>query len=157
MVLNQGSIEPQGFGESVSGVRRQEILSNKSLKKSLRQTFYISNYEGFDEWSMHIWNLWGSVPPTRLRTSDLVTCVLRLGLSRSVSVSYCSVSWCVILQCVLVCHTAVCGGVSSWHTCLRETSQMGVHQAANTRKIDNRAFYSRHLFTVLFNICARYY
>ena len=26
VVLNLGSIEPQGFGESVSGVRRQEIF-----------------------------------------------------------------------------------------------------------------------------------
>ena len=32
VVLNQGSIEPQGFGEAVSGVRRQEILSDKSKK-----------------------------------------------------------------------------------------------------------------------------
>ena len=29
VVLNLGSIEPQGFGESVTGVRRQEILSNQ--------------------------------------------------------------------------------------------------------------------------------
>ena len=33
VVLNLGSLEPQGFGESVSGVRRQKILSNKSKKK----------------------------------------------------------------------------------------------------------------------------
>ena len=31
--FNLGSIEPQGFGGSKSGVRRQEILSNKSRKK----------------------------------------------------------------------------------------------------------------------------
>ena len=50
MVLNLGSIEPQGFGESVSGVRRQEILSNKSKKNIIHDTHFIfSNYEGFDE------------------------------------------------------------------------------------------------------------
>ena len=33
VVLNLGSIKPQGYGESVSGLRRQEILSNKSEEK----------------------------------------------------------------------------------------------------------------------------
>ena len=36
------SIKPRGFGESVSGVRRQKILSNKNS----RRTFYFFNYKG---------------------------------------------------------------------------------------------------------------
>ena len=32
VVLSLASIEPQGFGESVSGVRRQNILNGKSKK-----------------------------------------------------------------------------------------------------------------------------
>jgi len=48
VVLNLCSIEPQGFGESVSGFRRQEILSNKTKKKYSRHTFYFTHYEGFD-------------------------------------------------------------------------------------------------------------
>ena len=52
VVLTLGSIEPQGFGGSVSGVRQKEILSNKSKKKyNSRHTFYFSNYEGFDEYT----------------------------------------------------------------------------------------------------------
>ena len=41
LVLNHGSIEPQGLGESVSGVRRQEILSNKSEKNKIHDTHFI--------------------------------------------------------------------------------------------------------------------
>ena len=40
VVLNLCSIEPQGFGESVSGFRRQEILSNKT-KKKIHDTHFI--------------------------------------------------------------------------------------------------------------------
>jgi len=41
VVLNLGSIKPQGFGESVSGVQRQEILSNKSKKNIIHATHFI--------------------------------------------------------------------------------------------------------------------
>ena len=41
VVLNLGSIEPQGFGESVSWVRRQEILSNESRKNKIHNTHFI--------------------------------------------------------------------------------------------------------------------
>ena len=41
VVLNQVSIEPQRFGESVSGVRRQAILSNKSTKNEIYATHII--------------------------------------------------------------------------------------------------------------------
>ena len=41
VVLNLGSVEPQGLGESVSGVRRQEILSNKSWINQIRDTHFI--------------------------------------------------------------------------------------------------------------------
>ena len=41
VVLNWSSIEPQGFGESVSGVQRQEILSNKSKKNKIYDTHFI--------------------------------------------------------------------------------------------------------------------
>ena len=39
VVLNLGSIEPQGFGETVSGVRQQEILSNESKKNKFMTHF----------------------------------------------------------------------------------------------------------------------
>ena len=69
VVLNLGSLEPQGFGESVSGVRRQKILSNKSKKKkfTIHLFFQLRRVR-----CKHVWNLWGSVPPTRLRTTELV-------------------------------------------------------------------------------------
>ena len=41
MVLNQGSIEPQGFGESVSRGRRKDILSNKTKKNKIHGTHFI--------------------------------------------------------------------------------------------------------------------
>ena len=41
VVLNLGSIETQGFGESVSGVRQQEIFSNKSKKDKILDTHFI--------------------------------------------------------------------------------------------------------------------
>ena len=46
VVLNLGSIEPQGFGESVSGVRRQEILSNKIRKKEFMTHFIFPTTKG---------------------------------------------------------------------------------------------------------------
>ena len=50
MVLNLGSIEPQRFGESVSGVHELEILNNKSKKNKIRDTdFIFFKYKGFDE------------------------------------------------------------------------------------------------------------
>ena len=39
--LNLGSIEPQGFDESVSGVQRQEILRNKSKKNKIHDIHII--------------------------------------------------------------------------------------------------------------------
>ena len=44
----------------------KRFLAIKIKIYNLRHTFYFSNYEGFDEW-----NLWSSVPSTRLRTTDL--------------------------------------------------------------------------------------
>ena len=41
VVLNLGSIEPQGFGELDSGVRRQEILRNKSKINKIDDTYLI--------------------------------------------------------------------------------------------------------------------
>ena len=41
MVLNLGSIALQGFGESVSGVRRQEILSDKTKIKKIHDSHFI--------------------------------------------------------------------------------------------------------------------
>ena len=41
VVLNLGSIEPQGLGESVSGIQRQEILSNKSKINKIHDTHFI--------------------------------------------------------------------------------------------------------------------
>ena len=41
VVPNLGSIEPQRFGDSVSGVRRQEILSNKSKNNKIHYTYFI--------------------------------------------------------------------------------------------------------------------
>jgi len=41
VVLNLGSIEPQGFGESVSGVRPQEILNNNSKINKIQDTHFI--------------------------------------------------------------------------------------------------------------------
>ena len=49
VVRIMGSTEPQGFGESVSGVRRQEILSNKSKKINFTIRILFNNYQGFDE------------------------------------------------------------------------------------------------------------
>ena len=50
VVLNLGLIELQGFGELVSGDRRQEILSNKSKKNKIHDTHFIfPTNEGFDE------------------------------------------------------------------------------------------------------------
>ena len=40
VVLNLGLIEPHGFGESVSGFRQQEILSNEA-KKKINDTHFI--------------------------------------------------------------------------------------------------------------------
>ena len=71
VVLNLGSIEPQGFGESVSGVRQQEILSNKS--KKIKFSTHILFFQLRRIQSMHVWNLWGSVPPARVRTTGLET------------------------------------------------------------------------------------
>ena len=68
VVLNPGLIEPQMFGESVSGVWWQENWAIE-VKKNSRHAFYFSNYEGIDESWKHVWNLWDSVPPTRLRTT----------------------------------------------------------------------------------------
>ena len=67
VVLNRGPIEPQKFGESVSGVRLQEILSNKSKKNRIPDAHTLF-FQLWRVWWMHLWNLWGSVPPTRLRT-----------------------------------------------------------------------------------------
>ena len=41
MVLNLGWIYPQEFGESALGVRRQEILSNKSKKNKIHDMHFI--------------------------------------------------------------------------------------------------------------------
>ena len=46
VVLNLFSIEPQGFGESVSGFRRQEILNNKTKKKILDTHFILPTTKG---------------------------------------------------------------------------------------------------------------
>ena len=114
VVLNLDSIEPQGFGESVSGVRRRSSTAKVTLicsKCSLSYVFVFvwnSCFLGFVLWTqwfcvqlmhgsfcalikyipmfwrhhilffqlrrvrwMHGWNLRGSVPPTRLRTTGL--------------------------------------------------------------------------------------
>ena len=68
VVLNLGSIEPQGFGESVSKVRRQKILSKKDKKKFTSHILFLQLRRV--RW-IHTWNLFGSVPPTRLRTTDI--------------------------------------------------------------------------------------
>ena len=41
VVLNVDSIQPQGFDESASGVRRQEILSSKSKENKIHVTHLI--------------------------------------------------------------------------------------------------------------------
>ena len=41
VVLNLGSIEPQGFGESVSAVQWHAILSNKYKKYKYHDTHFI--------------------------------------------------------------------------------------------------------------------
>ena len=69
MVLNLGLIEPQRFGESVSGIWWQEILSNKSNKNKIHDTHFIfPTTTGSMNACME---LVGSVPPRRLRTTDL--------------------------------------------------------------------------------------
>ena len=40
-VLKLGSIEPQGFGESVSCVQQEDILSNESKKNKIYDTHFI--------------------------------------------------------------------------------------------------------------------
>ena len=64
VVLNIGSIKPQGFGESVNGVQRQEILSSKCKKIKVTTHIFFPTTNG----SMDASN---SVPPTRLRTTAL--------------------------------------------------------------------------------------
>ena len=71
-ILNLGSIKPQGFGESVSGVRLQEILSKKSKNKK-KFTTHVLFFQLWMVWLMHVWNLWGSASLTRLRTIGIVT------------------------------------------------------------------------------------
>ena len=70
VVLNLGSTEPQGFSESVSGFRWQEILSNKSKKKNSQHTFFFSNHEGFNECMYGTLGV-HSVHPTRLRNTGI--------------------------------------------------------------------------------------
>ena len=41
VVFNLGLIELQGFSESVSGVRQQDILSNKSKLNKIHDTYFI--------------------------------------------------------------------------------------------------------------------
>ncbi len=64
VVLNLGSIETLKFGESASGVRR--FWKYEEEKKAHFIFFQLRR----DRW-MYVWNLWGSVPPTRLRTTAL--------------------------------------------------------------------------------------
>ena len=41
MVLNLGSIELQGFGESVSGIQKLEILNNKNKINKIHDIHFI--------------------------------------------------------------------------------------------------------------------
>ena len=41
MVLNLGSIEPQGFDESVSGIQKLDILSDKNKINKIHDTHFI--------------------------------------------------------------------------------------------------------------------
>ena len=69
VVLKLGSIEPQGFGESVSGVRRQEILSNKSKINEIHIAHFIfQSTKG----SMNAFvELVGFSTATRLRATEI--------------------------------------------------------------------------------------
>jgi len=107
VVLNLGSIEPRGSVSQFQGFSGRISWAIKI--KYIKFMIYILFFQLRRVRWIHVWNLWGSVPPTRLRTTGLGPVFRPLWISReSVSINVQKMSIISYLIVVATCWKKKC-------------------------------------------------